>query len=106
MKPLRNKTGLELDELRDLVKAANLKLLKAREERIRPGLDDKSNCLECIDHHWSWRCYAAFGQQGNISTWPYKTDFIWSNLWNGKMLFRNFKDGKGKYSSLQKTMPY
>ncbi len=90
-----DRVGLELDELKDLIKVANLKLLNAREKRIRPGLDDKIltawNALTIIG---LVDAYAAFGQEKYLNLALKNADFIWENLWNRKELFRNFKEGK------------
>ena len=92
--------GLELEELKDLVKAANLKLLNERAKRVRPGLDDKIltawNALTIIG---LCDAYAALGNDKYLSLAITNSEFVWGNLWNGQTLFRNYKDGKASINA-------
>lgn len=87
--------GLETDEWDDLVLAANMQLLKARENRIRPGLDDKIlagwNGLMCTG---LTNAYAAFGEPRFLNMATRNMEFILREMSEGTRLFRNFKDGK------------
>ncbi len=87
--------GLELGELQDLVKIANLKLLEKRAERIRPGLDDK------ILSGWNGLmlkgladAYAAFNEPKFLDMAVTNANFILHRMKDGAKLFRNYKDGK------------
>jgi uncharacterized protein YyaL (SSP411 family) len=87
--------GLEVDELEDLVLAANIRLLKAREERVRPGLDDKIlsgwNGLMCTGLA---QAYAVFGEVRFLEMATRNMDFLLNEMRDGDRLFRNYKDGK------------
>ena len=86
---------LSLEELQDLVKAANLKLLKQRETKVRPGLDDK------ILSGWNGLmlkglvdAYASFQATEFLQMAIKNAEFICAKMKNGKGLFRNYKAGK------------
>ncbi|WP_420387391.1 thioredoxin domain-containing protein [Roseivirga sp.] len=87
---------LEVDELQDIVRATQVKLLDARSRRVRPGLDDK------ILSGWnglmlSGLCdaYATFGEDKFLNLALNNAEFIKKHMMdNEKHLFRNFKNGK------------
>ncbi len=88
--------GLDIDELKDIVRIANRKLLNARNERVKPGLDDK------ILSGWnglmlSGLCdaYATFGEEKFLLLALKSAKFIEQKMMDdGKRLFRNYKNGK------------
>ncbi|WP_305982907.1 thioredoxin domain-containing protein [Roseivirga thermotolerans] len=88
--------GLDIDELKDIVRIANRKLLNARNERVKPGLDDK------ILSGWnglmlSGLCdaYATFGEEKFLLLALKNAQFIEQKMMDdGKRLFRNYKNGK------------
>jgi uncharacterized protein YyaL (SSP411 family) len=86
---------IALSELQQVVHEANLKLLNARSQRIRPGLDDK------ILTGWNGLmlkglcdAYAVFGEQKYLDLALQNANFIESKLVKGKGLKRNYKNGK------------
>ncbi|GAB5527849.1 MAG: thioredoxin domain-containing protein [Roseivirga sp.] len=87
--------GLALDEWEDQVLAANMQLLQARENRVRPGLDDKIlagwNGLMCTGLA---NAYAAFGEARFLKMAVRNMEFILAEMSSGARLYRNFKDGK------------
>ncbi len=91
-----SKHQIDLAELKDMVKMTNLKLLQARSERIRPGLDDK------ILSGWnglmlSGLCdaHATFGEDKFLDLALKNANFIKAKMINSSgHLFRNYKDGK------------
>lgn len=92
---------LDIEELNDLVKSANLRLLKAREERIRPGLDDK------ILTSWNGlvltglcHAFAVFRDQKYLIAAQdlvsyFKREIIKEDL----DLWHNYKDGKASIAA-------
>lgn len=88
--------GLDIDELKDIVRIANRKLLNARNERVKPGLDDK------ILSGWnglmlSGLCdaYATFGEEKFLLLALKNAKFIEQKMMDdSKRLFRNYKNGK------------
>lgn len=87
--------NIDLDEWEDQILAANLQLLKARESRVRPGLDDKIlagwNGLMCTGLA---NAYATFGEERFLEMAIRNMEFILSEMRIEDRLFRNFKDGK------------
>jgi hypothetical protein len=94
------KHSIELDELQDIVKIAKLKLLEARAEKVRPGLDDK------ILSGWNGLmlkglvdAYATFRNQDFLSMALKNGDFLLSKMKNGAGLYRTYKDGKASINA-------
>ena len=86
--------SLSVDELNQLVETANQKLLKAREKKVRPGLDDKIlsgwNALMLkglVD------AYATFKEDKFLSMAINNANFIATKMAQGEGLFRTYKDG-------------
>jgi len=91
-----NEHNLTIEKLNDLVKDFNGTIMKARESRIRPGLDDKIltswNALMLKGYV---DAYAAFGIKEYKTTALRNADFILTKqLQSDYRLYRNFKDGK------------
>ncbi len=86
---------LDLATFKSQVKRNNERLLKVRENRIHPSLDDK------ILTSWNALMVAgladAYEALGNED---YKKDaiktgeFLWNTMWDGAQLRRNYKEGK------------
>jgi len=95
-KDFAKQKDIELDELNDIIRSANLRLLNAREKRVRPGLDDK------ILAGWNGLalkgladCYATFGKQEYLDLAIQNAQFISKHLIkDGDKVFRNYKNGK------------
>lgn len=71
------------------------KLFEAREKRIRPGLDDKTltewNALMIAG---LCDAYETLGEMDYRDDALKTGNFIWSTLWDGEQLYRNYKKGK------------
>ena len=88
--------GLSLDELEDMVRSTNLRLLTERAKRIRPGLDDKILC--------SWNglalkglsdAYAVFADPNYLDLASGLANFLAERmLTKDGELWHNFKEGK------------
>ena len=91
---------LDLDELKDLVTTAQVKLLQVRAGRIRPGLDDKIlagwNGLMCKG---LTDAYAVFGEPGFLKLAVDNMEFILSQMMVNGKLMRNFKGGKASITA-------
>lgn len=91
---------IELDELKGIVRAANIKLLRARTQRVSPGLDDK------ILSGWNGlmlsglcEAYATFGEEKFLSLALKNAHFLKAKMMNEKgHLFRNYKNGRTSIS--------
>ncbi len=89
------KNNLDIADFESQIKSNNKLLLKVREQRIHPGLDDKILT--------SWNAlmiagladaYEALGDESYKKEALKTGNFIWITMWNGKQLFRNHKNGK------------
>ncbi|MCF6352949.1 MAG: thioredoxin domain-containing protein [Cyclobacteriaceae bacterium] len=86
---------LDLAEFKKQVKHNNKLLLKVREKRIHPGLDDKTLT--------SWNAlmvagladaYEALGEEYYRKDALRTGNFLWSIMWDGGRLKRNYKNGR------------
>jgi uncharacterized protein YyaL (SSP411 family) len=89
------KVGLPVDEIQDTVNRARKKLFDAREQRVRPGRDDK------ILTSWNALMIKGMAMAGRYLDKPDLTgsayralDFIQENLWKDGKLLATCKDGK------------
>ncbi len=89
------KNDLTLKAFRKMVEDADIKLLKAREERVRPGLDDK------ILSGWNGLmlkgladAYEAFGDERFLNLALENAQFIEKNMLNNNQLYRSYKGGE------------
>ena len=77
------------------VKKGIKKLFKAREQRVRPALDDKTltewNALMVTGLCDS---FEALGEDTYRNDALKTGNFIWNTLWDGERLHRNYKEGK------------
>jgi uncharacterized protein YyaL (SSP411 family) len=92
--PFAERHGLDAEELNDIIKASNLKLLNARASRIRPGLDDK------ILTGWNGLAlkgladaYAVFGNEEYLTLALANAAFLDEQMNQNGHLFRNYKNG-------------
>jgi uncharacterized protein YyaL (SSP411 family) len=93
---LAQKRGMALDELRDIIKSSQLKLLDKRNRRTRPGLDDK------ILTGWNGLtlkglcdAYAIFGNKDFLELALTNAHFLNQTMTTEQgELFRNFKNGQ------------
>jgi len=101
---VRSKTAEELaekfnvpkEQVITIIQNVKIKLLKAREKRVKPGLDDKILC--------SWNAlmlkgyidaYLALGDPNYLNNAVKNAEFLVGNMMtNDGGLFRNFKNGK------------
>ncbi len=86
---------IEIDELEDIVRSTNLKLLQERNKRVRPGLDDK------ILTGWNGLmlkglcdAFAVFGEANFMKLALKNAHFLLENMHHEGRLKRNFKNGK------------
>lgn len=86
---------LDLEVLRDLVRGWKEKILAARAQRVRPGLDDK------ILTGWNALmlkgladAYQVFGEPRFLELAVQNATFLLEKLRNGQGLFRNYKNGQ------------
>lgn len=71
------------------------KLFEAREKRIRPGLDDKTLTeWNALMIKGLCDAFEALGKKEYRENALKTAGFIWSTLWDGERLHRNYKEGK------------
>ena len=94
---LASKLSKSTDEIEHIILEGRAKLLKVREERIKPGKDEK------ILTSWNGLMISAFAKgyritdnDGYLEAAKKAVKFIESKLANGDELKRTFKDGKAK----------
>ena len=94
---LASKLSKSTDEIEEIISEGRAKLLKVREERIKPGKDEK------ILTSWNGLMISAFakgyritGNNAYLEAAEKAVNFIESNLAKGEELKRTFKDGKAK----------
>lgn len=99
--------NLSIDELNRIVASGRKRLFYVREERHRPGLDDK------ILTAWNGLMLTAFAEAANIlSRDDYRAvaqrnaDFILENLRKGGRLLRTYKDGSAKLNGYLEDYAY
>lgn len=87
--------NIELDELEDIIRSTNLKLLNERNKRVRPGLDDK------ILTGWNGLmlkglcdAFAVFGEAHFLELAIKNAHFLLEYMYEEDRLKRNFKNGK------------
>ena len=87
---------IEMDELQDIIKSTNLRLLHERASRIRPGLDDKIlTCWNGLTLKGLCDAFAVFGNKEFLQLALKNAQFIQSQMTSFEgTLYRNFKDGQ------------
>jgi uncharacterized protein YyaL (SSP411 family) len=90
--------SLDREQADGALQSARAKLLAAREERVRPGLDDK------VITSWNGLVIGGLARAGVVldrEDWiraaQQCADFIRGSLWNGERLMATWKDGEAKY---------
>jgi uncharacterized protein len=92
---LEQLTGRPVSEIEAVIDNCCRKLLMQRENRIRPGLDDKMitswNALMIKGYA---DAYLAFGEMPYLHAAKKAADFIMNTMWDNKVLMRIYKNGK------------
>lgn len=89
------KYDLNETDFKEILQQSNIKLLKARNSRIRPGLDDKIlTAWNGIMLKGLTDAYAVFGEKKFLDLALKNAGFIEKNLRNGDQLWRSYKNGK------------
>jgi uncharacterized protein YyaL (SSP411 family) len=95
------------DELAKRLTSGRKKLFYAREERVRPGLDNK------VLTAWNGLMLTAFAEAANIlgrddyrAVARRNADFILESLQQGGRLLRTYKDGKSKLNGYAEDYAY
>lgn len=91
---LAKKHELTKEEVQSQINKSKQNLFNARDERIRPGLDDK------VLTSWNGlmvtglvHAYEALGNEDYRAKAIAGGEFIWTEMWNGEYLYRNRKNG-------------
>lgn len=100
-KDLATKLGITTEQFDEKIKNASNKLLLKREERIRPGLDDKAlTSWNALMIKGFVDAYKALGKQEYLERAEKAIHFIEKNLMKGEgHLYRNYKDGVSKINA-------
>ena len=99
--------NIATDELKRIISSGRKKLFRAREERVRPGLDDK------ILTAWNGMMLMAFAEAANIlgrddysEVARRNGEFLLSNLLRDGRLLRTYKDGRAKLNGYLEDYAY
>ncbi|HEY6330014.1 MAG TPA: thioredoxin domain-containing protein, partial [Blastocatellia bacterium] len=99
--------GIKEQDLRSMLNRAKKTLFNYREQRIRPGKDDK------ILTAWNGLMLTAFAEAGNIldrddyrAIAARNADFILKSLTGNGRLLRTYKDGKAKLNGYAEDYAY
>jgi uncharacterized protein len=92
--------GLTVADLEALLARSRTTLRATRQQRIRPGRDEK------ILTAWCGLMIKAFAEAARILQRPdylavavKATEFIWQNNWDGQQLRRSYKDGQSRFNA-------
>jgi hypothetical protein len=90
---------LEADETRQRLDKARRKLFASREQRVKPGLDDK------VLTAWNGLMISAFAKAGealgntaHLDVARQAVDFVFRELWRDGRLLSTYKDGTAKFT--------
>lgn len=92
---LAEKYKITTEEVNDIIETGRARLFDAREQRIRPALDDKTLTswnglmISGLAH-----AYEALGNENYRDNALRAAAFIMSEMWDGRTLKRNYKNGK------------
>ncbi|HTS54401.1 MAG TPA: thioredoxin domain-containing protein [Burkholderiales bacterium] len=87
--------GLPLHTVQDLAARAHAKLLQAREQRVRPGRDEKILASwNALMVHGMARAGRVFGRAQWVGSAQRALDFLRSKLWREGRLLATYKDGQ------------
>jgi len=96
---IAKKFNLSIEKLESAIKVLKSTVLKEREKRIRPGLDDKIltswNALMLKGYADAYR---VFGEKRFLKAAEKNADFILTKASDGDKLNRNYKNGKSTIS--------
>jgi uncharacterized protein YyaL (SSP411 family) len=99
--------GISVDDFRRKMEAARRKLFYVREERVRPGRDEK------ILAAWNGMMVAAFAEAANIlgrddyrAVAVKNADFLLANLVRNNRMLRTYKDGTAKLNGYLEDYSY
>jgi len=94
-------SGITLDKLNEVITDAKAELMKARDQRIRPGLDDKVLAgLNALMLKGYVDAYKAFGTPAYLEKAVKNANFITTKLLQkDNRLNRNYKNGKGNINA-------
>jgi len=94
-------SGVTVDKLTEIITDAKAKLMKARDKRVRPGLDDKVLAgLNALMLKGYVDAYKAFGKEAYLERALKNADFITTKLLQkDNRLNRNYKDGKASINA-------
>ena len=90
---------IPVQELETKIEAAKKKLYRARENRVRPGRDEK------VLTDWNGLMLRAFAEAaGHFNRDDYRrvaesnADFILTTMWDGTRVLHSFKDGRARFN--------
>jgi hypothetical protein len=87
--------GISLTAAEDLIARARAKLFSAREQRVRPGRDEKIlTSWNALMIHGMSRAGRAFGREDWIASASRALDFVRTRLWRDGRLLATYKDGR------------
>jgi uncharacterized protein YyaL (SSP411 family) len=99
--------GRNFDEVRRVINSAKRKLFNSREQRVRPGRDDKTLAA------WNGLMLTAFAEAANIlgrddyrAVAIRNADFITTQLMKGGRLLRTYKAGQAKLNGYLEDYAY
>ncbi len=99
--------GRDVEELKRIINAGKTRLFNVREDRIRPGRDEKSLAA------WNGLMLTAFAEAANtLGRDDYRevairnAEFILSNLMRDGRLLRTYKDGRSKLNAYLEDYAY
>jgi len=87
--------GTPVDECERLLASARRKLFAAREQRVRPGRDEKIlTSWNALAIRGMARAGAVFGRDEWLASARRALDFVRARLWTGERLLATYKDGR------------
>ena len=101
--------GLGVDEFEKILSSCRAKLMKVRDERVRPNLDDKIllgwNALMNISFS---KAFAATGNVKFLELAEKNMSFLLANFWAPaeKKMFHSYKNGVAKFSAVLEDYAY
>ncbi|MFC2115136.1 thioredoxin domain-containing protein [Bacteroidota bacterium] len=98
---LARKYGIDVETLQNKIRTGKNTLLRSREERVRPGLDDKIlTSWNALMLRGYVDAYRVFGDDGFLNIALKNADFLKNNaIANSGEMLRNYKDGKSSINA-------
>lgn len=91
---LEKLTGKSISEIEQVIKGCNDRLLSARANRVRPGLDDKMiTSWNALTIKAFADAYLVLGNNNYLAIAKSAADFIMNTMWQKDSLFRIHKNG-------------